>query len=214
MLWNYLLLPRLCTESPEQWPEKFRKMPLCSDSESRDSWTWSMVFSRLDGGLVPELSPLVSPLDTSEPVQCMSSPGEGSGRIQGDGCWDWTGWGHFSLGCGAWLEVTVSEQTQSKHVQFTLFLLIYKGFNHVIRYVDPQKSLFCPPVCPPEAVEPENCWTRQDVLPVSLPDSTAAPLSSRQDVISETEWRLTQLTPPPAPASASYSTTGVSMGTL
>lgn len=182
-----------------------------------------MAFSRLDGGLVPELSPLVSTLedaeqlDTSEPVQCMSSPGEGSGRIQGDGCCDWTGWGHFSLGCGAWLEVTVSEQTQSKHVQYTLFLLIYKGFNHVIRYVDPQKSLSRPPVCPPEAVEPEKCWTRQEVLPVSaalVPDPTTTPLSSRQDVISETEWRLTQLTPPPAPASASYSTTGVRMGTL
>lgn len=200
MLWNYLLLPRLCTESPEQWPEKFRKMPLCSDSESRDSWMWSMAFSRLDGGLVPELSPLLS--------MCMSSPGEGSGRILGDGCCDWTGRGHFSLGCGAWLEVTASEQTQSEHVQY---------INHVIMCVDPQKSLFRPPVCPPEAVEPENCWTRQDVLPVSaalVPDSTAAPLSSRQDVISETEWRLTQLAPPPAPASASYSSTGVSMGTL
>lgn len=191
-------------------------MPLCSNSESRDSWTWSMAFSRLVGGLVPELSPLVSTLDTSEPVLCMSSPGEGSGRIQGDGCCDWTGWGHSSLGCGAWLEVTVSEQTQSKHVQY-LFLLTYKGFNHGIRCVYAQKSLFRPPVCLPEAVGPEKCWTRQDVLPVSaalVPDSTAAPLSSRQDVISETEWRLTQLTPPPVPASASYSTTGVRMGTL
>lgn len=100
----YLLLPQLCTESPEQWPEKFRKMPLCSDSRSRDSWMWSTPFSRLDGGLVPELGPLVSTLedaeelDASEPVQCMSSPREGSGRMQGDGCCDWTGWGHFSLG--------------------------------------------------------------------------------------------------------------------
>lgn len=110
-----LLLPRLCTESLEQCLEKFRKMPLCSDSESKDSGTWSIAFSRLDGGLVPELRPRVSTLedveelDTSEPVQCMSSPGEGSGRMQGDGRCDWTGWGHLSLGWGLWLEVTASK---------------------------------------------------------------------------------------------------------
>lgn len=68
---------------------------------------------------------------------------------------------------------------------------------------------------PPEAVDAGECLTRLEVLPVSLvEDSTSEPLSSRQDVISETECRLTQLAPPPAPALASYSTTGVSMVTL
>lgn len=72
-------------------------------------------------------------------------------------------------------------------------------------------------VHPAEVVDAGGCLTRLDVLPVSaalVVDSTTEPLSSRQDVISETECRLTQLVPPPAPASASYSTTGVSMGTL
>lgn len=144
MLWNYLLLPRLCTESPEQWPEKFRKMPLCSDSESRDSWMWSMAFSRLDGGLVPELSPLVS--------MCTSSPGEGSGRMQGDGCCDWTGRGHFSLGCGAWLEVMVSEQTQSEHVQYTL-IHRFQPCDQVC--ASPEKPL------PPTCVSPRGRGTRE-----------------------------------------------------
>lgn len=109
-----LLLPQLCTEPLEQWLGKFRKMPLCSDSESKDSRTWSITLSRLDGGLVPELRPRVSTLedveqlDTSEPVQCTSVLGEGSGRMQGDGCCDWTGWGHFLRSWMSWMEVTVS----------------------------------------------------------------------------------------------------------
>lgn len=110
-----LLLPQLCTEPLEQWLEKFRKMPLCSDSESKDSRTWSITLSRLDKGLVPELRPRVSTLedaeelDPSEAVQGVSSPGEGSGRIQGDGWCNWTGWGHFLLGWMSWMEVRVSE---------------------------------------------------------------------------------------------------------
>lgn len=92
-----LLLPQLCTEPLEQWLEKFRKMPLCSDSESKDSRTWSITLSRLDGGLAPGLRSRVSTpgdaeqLDTSELMQWVSSPGEGSGRMQGEGCCDWTG---------------------------------------------------------------------------------------------------------------------------
>lgn len=54
-----LWLPQLCTEPLEQWL-KFRKMPLCSDSESKDFGTRSIALSRLDGGLVPELRPPVS----------------------------------------------------------------------------------------------------------------------------------------------------------
>lgn len=44
-------------------------------------------------------------------------------------------------------------------------------------------------------------------------DSATEPLSSRQEVIPETECRLIPV-PPPAEESTSYSTTGVSMGTL
>lgn len=48
---------------------------------------------------------------------------------------------------------------------------------------------------------------------VVMLDSATELLSSIQDVISETEWRLMpELTP--VEESASYSTTGVSMGTL
>lgn len=64
---------------------------------------------------MPELRPRVNTLedaeqlDTSEPVQYVSSPGDGSGRMQGDGCCDRTGWGQFLLGWMSWMEVTVSE---------------------------------------------------------------------------------------------------------
>lgn len=44
-------------------------------------------------------------------------------------------------------------------------------------------------------------------------DSATELFSSIQDVISETEWRLMPELPP-VEESASYSTTGVSMGTL
>lgn len=74
-----------------------------------------------------------------------------------------------------------------------------------------------PPVHPPEVVDAGECLSRLDVLPASaalVVDSTSEPLSSRQDAISEKECRLTQLAPPPALASAAYSATGVSMGTL
>lgn len=48
---------------------------------------------------------------------------------------------------------------------------------------------------------------------VAAPGSATELLSSTQDVISDTEWRLMpELTP--VEGSASYSTTGVSMGTL
>lgn len=112
------MLPQLCTEPLEPWLEKVRKMPLCSDSESKDSRTWSVTLSRLDGRLVPELRSWVSTLedaeqlDTSEPVQGVSSPGDGSGRMEGDGCCDWTGRGHFLLGWMSWMEVMASEETQ------------------------------------------------------------------------------------------------------
>lgn len=110
-----LLLPQLCTEPLEQWLGKFRKMPLGSDSESKDSRTWSITLSRLDAGLAPELRARVSTLegaeqlDISEPVLCVSSPGEGSGRMQGDGCCERTGWGHFLLGCMSWMDVAEPE---------------------------------------------------------------------------------------------------------
>lgn len=115
-----LLLPLLCVDPPEQCLEKSRKMPSCSGSESKDSRTWSSAISGLDDGLGPELVSWVSSLedaeefDTSEPVQCVSSPGEGSGRMQGEGCRSWRRWGStglsVSLGRVSWLEVTVSGQ--------------------------------------------------------------------------------------------------------
>lgn len=132
-----LSLAQLCTEPLEQWLEKFRKMPLGSDSESNDSRTWSIALSRLDRGLVPELRPRVSTLedveqlDTSEPVQGVSSPGEGSGRMHGDGCCDWTGWGHFSLGWMSWMEVTGSESTKLRGRE-TLFTSWYQTLSAIL----------------------------------------------------------------------------------
>lgn len=67
-----------------------------------------------------------------------------------------------------------------------------------------------------EAVEAGECLARLDVpvlLAAAVEDSATELLSSRQDVISETECRRI-LAPPPAEESMSYSTTGVSMGTL
>ncbi len=107
-----LLLLLLCVEAPEQWAEKSRKMPSGSGSESKDSRTWSIMISGLDAGLGPELVSWASMRedaeepDTSEPVQCVSSTGDGSGRMQGEWCWGWRGLA--SLGWESWLEVTVS----------------------------------------------------------------------------------------------------------
>lgn len=118
-----LLLLRLCVDPPEQCLEKSRKMPSCSGSESRDSRTWSMVISGLDAGLGPELVSWASSLEdaeeseTSEPVQCVSSPGEGAGRMQGEGCWGWRQWDCVGLSAssrrGSRMEATVPEQTQT-----------------------------------------------------------------------------------------------------
>lgn len=112
-----LLLSLLCVDPPEQRLEKSRKIPSCSGSESKDSGTWSIMISGLDEGLGPELVSWASTRedagesDTSEPVQCVSSPGEGSGRMQGE--W-WCGWRpaglSASLGRRFWMEVTVSAQ--------------------------------------------------------------------------------------------------------
>lgn len=85
-----LLLPLLCADPPEQRLEKSRKMPSCSGSESKDSRMWSIIISGLDDGLGPELMSGTSTLEdkgesnTSEPVQCVSSPGDGSGRMEGE----------------------------------------------------------------------------------------------------------------------------------
>lgn len=70
-----------------------------------------------------------------------------------------------------------------------------------------------------EAVEARERLARLDVLVllvllVTLAVDPATELvSSTQDVISHTEWRLMPAFPP-VEESASYSTTGVSMGTL
>lgn len=80
----------LCVEPPEQRLEKSRKMPSCSGSESKDSRMWSIMISGLDVGLGPELVSWANTLeedgefDTSEPAQCVSSAGEGSGRMLGE----------------------------------------------------------------------------------------------------------------------------------
>lgn len=52
-----------------------------------------------------------------------------------------------------------------------------------------------------------------ELLVAVVADSAKELLSSRQDVISETEWRL-RPAPTAVEESESYSTTGVSMGTL
>lgn len=65
-------------------------------------------------------------------------------------------------------------------------------------------------------MEAGDWLARLNVLPsleAAVADSATELLSSTQDVISDTEWRLMPATPP-AEASGSYSTTGVSMGTL
>ncbi|KAF3859170.1 hypothetical protein F7725_021569 [Dissostichus mawsoni] len=61
-------------------------MPSCSGSESKDSGTWPLRTSGLDAGLAPELVALreAGESDCSEPVQWVSSPGDGSGRILTD----------------------------------------------------------------------------------------------------------------------------------
>ena len=85
-----LLLSLLCVDPPEQCLEKSRKMPSCSGSESKDSKIWSIIISGLDDVLGPELVYAASNLEgegesnISEPVQCVSSLGEGSGRMQGE----------------------------------------------------------------------------------------------------------------------------------
>jgi len=50
-----LLLSLLWVESPEQCRVKFRKMPSCSCSESKDSVMMSITMSGLDARLVPGL---------------------------------------------------------------------------------------------------------------------------------------------------------------
>lgn len=67
--------------------------------------------------------------------------------------------------------------------------------------------------CSTEAVE---WFARQDfplLLPALVVDSATELLSSTQEVISEKECRLIPV-PTPVGESVSYSTTGVSMGTL
>lgn len=71
-----------------------------------------------------------------------------------------------------------------------------------------------------EAVEAGEWSARLDVLvslvlliAVVVVSATELLLSSKQEVISDTECRLMPA-PPPVEASTSYSTTGVSMGTL
>ena len=85
-----LPLSLLCVDAPEQCREKSRKMPSCSGSESKDSRTWSIMISGLDDGLGPELVSCTSTLEdegeshTGDPVPCVSSHGEGSGRMPGE----------------------------------------------------------------------------------------------------------------------------------
>lgn len=67
-----------------------------------------------------------------------------------------------------------------------------------------------------EAVEAGEWLVRLDVLVLVasvVVDRSTLLLSSMQDVTSETECRLIPV-PPPVEESMSYSTTGVSMGTL
>lgn len=83
-----LLLLLLWADPPEHRREKSRKKPSVSGSESKDSRMWSVTISGLDEGLGPELVSGARALedveewDTSEP--CVSSPGEGSGRMLGE----------------------------------------------------------------------------------------------------------------------------------
>lgn len=134
-----LLLSLLCVDDPEQRREKSRKMPSCSGSESKDSWMLSITISGLDDGLGPELVSWASTLedaeesDTREPVQCVSSPGEGSGRMQGEGCFGSRGWGPAGLSAcldrGSLLEVTVSAQRTVRFYSWSC-TLICMGEQH------------------------------------------------------------------------------------
>lgn len=62
-------------------------------------------------------------------------------------------------------------------------------------------------------MEAAEWLARLDVLVLLVADSATELLSSKQEVISETECRRIPV-PPPAEESTSYSTTGVNMGTL
>lgn len=77
-------------------------------------------------------------------------------------------------------------------------------------------SLWVLPESAADSVEAGEWLARLDLLVLLMAlvvDSTTELLSSKQDVISETECRLIPV-PPPTEESVSYSTTGVSMGTL
>lgn len=69
---------------------------------------------------------------------------------------------------------------------------------------------------PESAGDAVEAVLRLDVLVLLVPlvtDLATGLLSSAHEDISQTEWRLMPV-PPPAEESTSYSTTGVSMGTL
>ncbi|KAF0029709.1 hypothetical protein F2P81_018814 [Scophthalmus maximus] len=80
----------------EQRREKSRKMPSCSDSESKDSGMWSVMISGLDEGLGPELvSGASAPEDegeshAGEPAECVSLPGEANCGMRRKNDFSWT----------------------------------------------------------------------------------------------------------------------------
>lgn len=136
-----LLLSLLCADPPEQCCEKSRKMPSCSPSESEhsSSISWSIVISGLDGRLGPELVSWAITLEdevelnSSEPVQSVSSPGEGSGRTLGECCWCWRGWGSklpSSAGWSSWMEVTSSAERKA-NVRTWTWLTRPEGFENM-----------------------------------------------------------------------------------
>lgn len=131
--------------------------------------------------------------DDGEPAHRASSHGEGSGRMQGEGCW--SGW------------------SAHKHQRLLKLIILKCDHRQEQRVLVGLTSL---PVRLGDPVDVGEELARLEerlLLLVLEADRTFGLLSSTHDGISHTEWRLT-LVALPADVSASNSTTGVSMGML
>lgn len=119
------------------------------------------------------------------------------------------------------LQAMFSKRQKKKSLTFksnSVYKLIWNtDHSRQISLLESCKYVFITSVGLPESAAEAVEWlARLDVLVLlvaAVVDSATELLSSKQDVISETECRLIPV-PPPADKSTSYSTTGVSMGTL
>lgn len=183
-----LLLSLLCVDPPEQRREKSRKMPSCSSSESREPVMWSVMASGLEDGLGPELVSCASTRE-DEGESDTSEPlhcvsdSHGEGSGRRQGEWCWGGAGR-SAARGRALRL---DDTMSERAAEAVEL-----WEWLLRLA-------------------ELVWLEPPAAPMA--DLAMEPFSSKQEVISEAECRLTLMLLP-VEESWSYSTTGVSMGTL